>query len=123
MRCIRRWSWTTTAWASSNIYAYTWLKNNMKKWLGEQDVTDALAQAATDNVTTEMGLALLDVADVVRQYPAVVDYFGHASDETFFDDLAGLEGGAAVSEAMRHVPGEIWRALPGRNRYFSHTLG
>jgi pyruvate,water dikinase len=96
-------------------YAYNWLKNNMKKWLDEQDVTDALAQAAADNVTTEMGLALLDVADVVRQYPAVVDYFGHASDETFFEDMAGLKGGAAVSEAMRTYlakygvrgPGEI----------------
>jgi rifampicin phosphotransferase len=96
-------------------YAYTWLKNNMKKWLGEQDVTDALAQAASDNVTTEMGLALLDLADVVRQYPAVVEYFRHASDETFYDDLAGLEGGAAASAAMRTYlakygvrgPGEI----------------
>jgi pyruvate,water dikinase len=78
-------------------YAYTWLKNNMKKWLGEPDVTDTLAQAATDNVTTDMGLALLDVADVVRQYPAVVDYFAHARDETFFEDLAKMEGGPAIS--------------------------
>jgi rifampicin phosphotransferase len=96
-------------------YAYTWVKNNMKKWLGEQDVTDALAQAATDNVTTEMGLALLDVADVVRQYPAVLDYFAHPGDGTFFKDLSRLEGGAAVSAAMRTYlakygvrgPGEI----------------
>lgn len=94
-------------------YAYTWLKNNMKKWLGEQDVTDALAQAATDNVTTEMGLALLDVADVVRQYTAVVDYFGHASDETFFEDLAGLEGGAAVSVAMRNYLAKYGVRCPG----------
>ncbi len=97
------------------FYAYSWLKNNMKKWLGEEDVTDALAQAATDNVTTEMGLALLDVADVVRQYPAVMDYFGHASDETFFEDLARLEGGGAGERGHAQVPGEIWRALPGRN--------
>ncbi len=96
-------------------YVYTWLKNNMKKWLAEEDVTDTLAQAATDNVTTEMGLALLDVADVVRQYPAVIDYFGQASDDAFFTGLAGLEGGAAVSDSLQQYlkkygvrgPGEI----------------
>ncbi len=96
-------------------YAYNWLKNNMKKWLGEADVTDTLAQAASDNVTTEMGLALLDVADVVRPYPAVVEYFQHAGNETFFEDLAKLEGGIAVSGALRSYlakygvrgPGEI----------------
>ncbi|MGD0752283.1 MAG: phosphoenolpyruvate synthase [Anaerolineales bacterium] len=96
-------------------YAYTWLKNNMKKWLSEQDVTDALAQAATDNVTTEMGLTLLDVVDVVRQYPAVMDYFQHASDDTFFEELEKLDGGKAVSDFMQsylkkygvRCPGEI----------------
>jgi pyruvate,water dikinase len=96
-------------------YAYTWLKNNMKKWLSEQDVTDALAQAATDNVTTEMGLTLLDVVDVVRQYPAVMDYFQHASDDTFFEELEKLDGGKAVSDSMQsylkkygvRCPGEI----------------
>ena len=79
----------------------------------KKDVTDTLAQAATDNVTTEMGLALLDVADVVRQYPAVVDYFGHACDETFFEDLARLEGGGAVSESMRNYLAKYGVRCPG----------
>ncbi len=62
-----------------------------------------------------MGLALLDVADVVRQYPAVLDYLQHANDDTFFEDLAKLEGGEAVSDSLRsylrvygvRCPGEI----------------
>ena len=96
-------------------YAYNWLKNNLKKWLGEEDVTDVLAQAASDNVTTEMGLTLLDVADVVRQYPAVMSYLQQANDDTFFDGLVKVEGGAAVSDAIQNYlvkygvrgPGEI----------------
>jgi rifampicin phosphotransferase len=48
-----------------------------------------------------MGLALLDVADVVRQYPAVMEDFQHANDETFFADLARLEGGGAVSHSIQ----------------------
>jgi len=48
-----------------------------------------------------MGLELLDVADAVRKYPAVIEYFHHASDETFFEDLARLEGGEAVSKYIQ----------------------
>jgi pyruvate,water dikinase len=67
------------------------------------------------NVTSEMGLALLDVADVVRQHPAVIDGLQGAKDETFFEDLAGSEGGAEVGHAIRafldrygvRCPGEL----------------
>ena len=83
----------------------------MKKWLGEKDVTDGLSQSLSNNVTTEMGLALLDVADVVRRYPAVMEYFHHASDETFFEDLAKLRK-AAKKPA---IPcGSTWRNMAMR---------
>jgi pyruvate,water dikinase len=95
------------------FYSYNWLKNNMKKWLGEPDVTDVIAQGATDNVTTEMGLALLDVADVVRQYPAVIDYLQHANDGTFFEDLAKLEGGLAAGDAVRNFLAKYGMRGPG----------
>src|SRR6266700_4610324 len=97
------------------FYASSWLSKNMKKWLDEENITDVLSQAVSNNVTTEMGLELLDVADVVRQYPAVLDYFQHAEDETFFAELEKLEGGKAVGDCMRNYlrkygvrcPGEI----------------
>lgn len=78
-----------------------WINKQMEKWLGEKGTADALSQSVLHNVTSEMGLALLDVADVVRQYPAVMEYFQKASDETFFADLAKLEGGDAVSRSLR----------------------
>ncbi len=77
------------------------LNKNMEKWLGEKNVADILSQSVSNNVTSEMGLELMDVADVVRKYPAVLEYFRHASDKTFFEDLAGLEGGDAVSDSIR----------------------
>ena len=73
----------------------------MEKWLGEKSAADSLSQSVANNVTSEMGLALLDVADVVRQYPAVMEYFQHANNETFFEDLAKLEGGNAVSKSIQ----------------------
>lgn len=85
----------------TGAYASSWLNKNMQKWLGEKNAADALAQSVPDNVTSEMGLELLDVADVVRQYPAVIAYFEHASDETFLMDLTKLEGGKAVSDSIQ----------------------
>ncbi len=83
------------------VYAVSWINKKMEKWLGEKSAADSLSQSVANNVTSEMGLALLDVADVVRQYPAVMEYFQHANNETFFEDLAKLEGGSAVSKSIR----------------------
>ena len=83
------------------VYAANWMNKKMEKWLGEKGAADSLSQSVANNVTSEMGLALLDVADIVRQYPAVMEYLQHANDETFFADLARLEGGDAVSHSLR----------------------
>jgi pyruvate,water dikinase len=82
-------------------FVSTWINKNMEKWLGEKNAAETLSKSIPNNITAEMGLELLDVSDVVRQYPAVIEYFSHAKDETFFRDLAVLEGGDAVSESMR----------------------
>jgi phosphoenolpyruvate synthase (EC 2.7.9.2) len=64
--------------------ALKWLDKNMAKWLGDVKGCDVLSQSAPHNITSEMGLALLDVADVVRPYPAVIAYLEQADDNTFF---------------------------------------
>jgi pyruvate,water dikinase len=84
----------------AGVYAVSWINKKMEKWLGEKSAADSLSQSAANNVTSGMGMALLNVADVVRQYPAVIDYFQHANNETFFEDLAKLEGGDAVSHSI-----------------------
>lgn len=87
------------------VYAGTlaanWINKNLEKWLGEKNAADSLSKAVEGNITSEMGLELLDVADVVRQYPAVTEYFKHADDKTFFEDLAKLEGGNTVGKSLR----------------------
>ncbi len=81
--------------------ASSWINKNMEKWLGEKNAADSLSKSVANNITSEMGLELLDVADVVRQYPALMEYLGHAADDTFFENLAKLEGGNAVSKSIR----------------------
>nr|WP_263327128.1 phosphoenolpyruvate synthase [Neobacillus sp. Marseille-Q6967] len=83
------------------VLAWDWINKKMESWLGEKNAADTLSQSVPNNVTSEMGLALMDVSDIVRPYPAVMEVFQHASDETFFEDLAKLEGGRAIIAAMK----------------------
>ena len=55
-----------------------WIDKNIKKWLGDDNASDSLLKSVLCNVTTEMGLDLLDVADVARRYPDVVKYLNTA---------------------------------------------
>jgi len=47
-----------------------------------------------------MGLALLDVADVIRPYPEVIDYLQHLKDEYFLDELVNFDGGPETRDAI-----------------------
>ena len=60
----------------SAMEATWWLNDRLEQWLGEPNAADTLTQSVPHNVTSEMGLALLDVADVIRPYPQVVALSG-----------------------------------------------
>jgi pyruvate,water dikinase len=78
-----------------------WLNEQLQAWLGEKNAADTLTQSVPNNVTSEMGLALLDVADVIRPHPEVVDFLKHVADEGFLDELAMLAGGREARDAIR----------------------
>ncbi|KKX55690.1 phosphoenolpyruvate synthase [Brevibacillus borstelensis] len=80
--------------------ASSWINEKMNKWLGEKNVADTLSQSVPNNITSEMGLALLDVADVIRPYPGVIDYLQHVKDERFLDELVKLDGGQETRDAI-----------------------
>ncbi|HSP21849.1 MAG TPA: phosphoenolpyruvate synthase [Planococcus sp. (in: firmicutes)] len=84
------------------IYAMMWINENMEKWLGEKNAADALSQSIRDNVTSEMGLDLLDVADAARDSPAVIRFLQNPDKKDFFESLQKLEGGKAFSAAYRN---------------------
>lgn len=78
-----------------------WLNDQLEAWLGEKNAADTLTQSAPQNITSEMGLALLDVADVIRPHPDVVAFLHHVEGEGFLDELAELAGGLQARDAMR----------------------
>ena len=78
-----------------------WLNEQLRAWVGEKNAADTLTQSVPHNVTSEMGLALLDVADVIRPHPDVVAFLQRVEDESFLDELPTLEGGREARDAIR----------------------
>jgi phosphoenolpyruvate synthase/pyruvate phosphate dikinase len=91
------------------IEATWWLNEQWEAWLGEKTAADTLSQSVPYNVTSEMGLALLDVADVIRPHPDVVAFLEHVArvadegshDGGFLAELAELPGGQEARDAIR----------------------
>ncbi|MDT8903994.1 rifamycin-inactivating phosphotransferase [Anaeroselena agilis] len=110
-----------TAWMASMLIG--WLA---RYWLGEPSPLDELTKSAPGNVSSEMGLVLGDLADVIRPYPAALAYMKTAEDATFLEGLGRVEGGDAIRPAFEsflrkygmRCPGEIditrprWRERP-----------
>lgn len=104
-----------------------WLNDKLQEWLGEKSAADTLTLSAPDNITSEMGLELLDVADVIRPHPEVVAFLQGVQDDGFLDELPKLAGGTEARDAIEayldrygmRCAGEIditrprWRERPG----------
>ncbi|WP_338786318.1 phosphoenolpyruvate synthase [Metabacillus sp. FJAT-53654] len=90
----------STAVFTAAINASSWINEKMNEWLGEKNAADTLSQSVPNNITSEMGLALLDVADVIRPYPEVIDYLQHVKDDNFLDELVNFNGGQEARNAF-----------------------
>ncbi|WP_329437158.1 phosphoenolpyruvate synthase [Streptomyces sp. NBC_01280] len=84
----------------AGMEATWWLNDKLQEWLGEKNAADTLTLSAPDNITSEMGLALLDVADVIRPQPDVVAFLQGVDGDDFLDELAKLAGGTEARDAI-----------------------
>ncbi|MBO9129392.1 phosphoenolpyruvate synthase [Bacillus sp. 165] len=102
------------------------LKKALVRWLGDDKEFYQLNKSLPGNVTSEMGLMIGDLADIVRDLPEVEQYLKHATDSTFYQGLANVSGGEMFLQAFdlfiaqygMRCPGEIditkprWREAP-----------
>ncbi|MFJ4539813.1 rifamycin-inactivating phosphotransferase [Streptomyces tibetensis] len=85
----------------AGMEATWWLNDKLQEWLGEKNAADTLTLSAPDNVTSEMGLALLDVADAIRPHAQVVAFLQNTgADDSFLDELPKLAGGTEARDAI-----------------------
>ena len=84
----------------TGMNASSWINEKMNEWLGEKNAADVLSQSVPNNITSAMGLELLNVADVIRPYPEVIEYLQQAKNDTFLAELVQFEGGQETRDAI-----------------------
>lgn len=90
----------STAVFMAAINASLWINEKMNEWLGEKNAADILSQSVPNNITSEMGLALMDVADVIRPYPEIVDFLQRTEDDDFLDKIVNYDGGMECRDTI-----------------------
>jgi pyruvate,water dikinase len=78
-----------------------WLNEKLQEWLGEKNAADTLTLSVANNITSEMGLALVDVADAIRPHPDVVAFLEQVDDDDFLEELPNIAGGREARDAIR----------------------
>lgn len=76
------------------------LNEKMEEWLGEKNAADKLSQSVPNNITSQMGFALMDVADVIRPYAEVIKYLQQTKSDGFLNELPGFNGGQQSRAAI-----------------------
>ena len=84
----------------AGMEAAWWLNDQLQAWLGEKNAADVLTQSVPNNVTSEMGLALLEVADVIRPHREVVAFLEEVDNDGFLDELPQFAGGRESRDAI-----------------------
>jgi pyruvate,water dikinase len=90
----------STAVFMAAINASLWINEKMNEWLGEKNAADTISQSVPNNITSEMGLKLMDVADVIRPYPEVIEYLQQVKDDNFLKELVKFHGGKKAQYAI-----------------------
>ncbi|HHX04237.1 MAG TPA: phosphoenolpyruvate synthase, partial [Tissierellia bacterium] len=71
-----------------------------KQLTGESNLSNRLSKSVEHNVSSEMGLALSEVSDLIRDYPEVQSYLEESGAEFTFFGLKGVPGGEVVAQAL-----------------------
>jgi pyruvate,water dikinase len=81
------------------VIAFRLIESLSRRWLGDAAELASLGRSPPGNVTTEMGLALGDVADVMRVHPGAIERLRRSPDATL-EDLRDIVGGDEVHRAL-----------------------
>jgi phosphoenolpyruvate synthase/pyruvate phosphate dikinase len=89
-------------WLTAVVAAGSLVKK-LKKQVGEQQAAYLLSQlnkSLPGNVTTELGLALGDLADTARKYPEVIGFLQQTQHRNFYEELLEVRGGSDFKQEL-----------------------
>lgn len=85
----------------------------LKKELGDSKELYELNKSLPGNITSQMGLEIGDLADLLRELPEVEAYLKEARDETFSEGLAEIDGGERFKQAFEKFMAKYGHRCPG----------
>jgi pyruvate,water dikinase len=85
----------------AGVISFRLIGSLSRRWLGDTAELAGLGRSPPGNVTTEMGLALGDVADVARVHPGAMERLRLATDETFERGLREMAGAEELRRAFQ----------------------
>ena len=90
------------------------LREKLRKWLNREEVISVLNKSLTGNVTSDMGLALGDVAELARPYPELIQYLSQSQKrKDFLAGLSSIPGGPAFQQAFVQFLQQYGMRCPG----------
>jgi len=97
----------------TGIVTFKVIESLSKKWLGDAKEIQLINKSLPGNVTTEMGLALGDVADIAGKYPEVIAYLYQVKDNYLFAGLDKVKGGKEFKIALTEFIDTYGMRCPG----------
>lgn len=95
------------------IIASALLKKIIVRKFKDTTELSMLNKSLPGNVTSEMGLELGDLADMLREFPAVREYLRTAENQTFYAGLDPAPGGKQFRQAFEAFIGKYGMRCPG----------
>ncbi|MDR6224934.1 phosphoenolpyruvate synthase [Desmospora profundinema] len=89
------------------------LKKALVRWIGDDKKLHQLNKSLPGNITSEMGLVIGDLADLVRELPEVEEYLKQADDQTFDEGLLHVDGGERFKRAFDDFIGKYGNRCAG----------
>jgi pyruvate,water dikinase len=83
------------------------------RWVGDTEVLSAFDKSLPGNVTTEMGLAIGDLADLARDNPELLEFLQSPPERLSLDKLDTVPGGAAFRKALEGFLEQYGMRCPG----------
>lgn len=94
--------------------ATDWLNDRLLEWFDEPHMADRLAQAAPDNIVAQMGLDLLELADVIRPFAEIVGVFRSIGRAEVDSERLSERSGKAEAASVEGLPlADQVQKLPG----------
>ena len=105
----------------NNVIPHVWaglvssamLKKAIIRRFGNEAQLNKLNKSLSHNVTSEMGLELGDLADMLRELPEVQEYLKKADDQTFYSGLDHVSGGETFRRAFEEFIDKYGMRCPG----------